>query len=178
VDDAVAGAETLGRLKELSIELETVAAWGGFQFKETLMSGDKATDPSEPREVLGLIWETQQDKLQVDVKLNTGVKRGGARVKEDVDLEGNLDKAIPEAITKRVFWRVAQGQYDPLDLLCAFTIRFKIIMRSLTPEEEGDSVGWDEPIPSAAEAQFREVLQQLKDLKKVEFHRFVWPDPS
>ncbi len=45
-----------------------VAARGGFQFKETLMSGDAAADPSKPRKVLGLVWETQEDKLQVDVK--------------------------------------------------------------------------------------------------------------
>jgi hypothetical protein len=87
--------------------------------------------------VLGLVKETQQDRLQEDVKLNTGGKVGGARVLEDIDLEGDLDRAMPGAITKRVLWRVAQGQYDPLGLLCAFTIRFKIIMRSLSGEEEG-----------------------------------------
>jgi hypothetical protein len=116
VDDAVAEADSLERLKELSAELEVVAAWGGFQFKETLMSGDIAADPSEPRKVLGLVWETQRDKPQVNVKLNTGGKVGGARVQEDIDLEGDLDRAIPEAITKRILWRVEQGQYDPLGL--------------------------------------------------------------
>jgi hypothetical protein len=93
-------------LVDLSMELETVAARGGIQFKETLTSEDTAAYPSEPRKVLGLIWETQQDKLLVVVKLNTEGKRGGARLKEDVDLEGDLDKAIPEAITKRILWRV------------------------------------------------------------------------
>jgi hypothetical protein len=67
IDDAVAGAETLEKLKQLSAELETVAARGGFQFKKTLMSRDKATDPSEPRKVLWLVWETQQDQLHVDI---------------------------------------------------------------------------------------------------------------
>jgi hypothetical protein len=81
------------------MELETVAARGRFQFKETLMSGYAAADPSEPRKVLGLIWETQRDKLQVNIKLNTGGKRGGARLKEGVDLEGDQVKSIPETIT-------------------------------------------------------------------------------
>jgi len=93
------------------------------------MSGDAAADPSEPRNVLGFVWETQEDKLQVDVKLNTGGNVGAAQIQEDIDLEEDLSKAIPGAITKRILWRVAQGQYDPLGLLCAFTIRFKIIMR-------------------------------------------------
>ena len=52
VDDAVAGAETMEKLRQLSAEVETVVARGGFQFKKTLMSGDKATGASEPRKVL------------------------------------------------------------------------------------------------------------------------------
>jgi hypothetical protein len=43
-------------------------------------------------------------------RVNTGGKVGGARVQEDIDLEGDLDKAILEAITKKILWRVAQGQ--------------------------------------------------------------------
>jgi hypothetical protein len=107
VDDAVAGSDTQEGMIELSDDLETLAGRGGFQFKGTLMTGDAAADPSEPRKVLGLIWETQEDKLQVDVKVNTGGKVGGARVQEDIDLEGDLSQALPGSITKRVLWRVA-----------------------------------------------------------------------
>jgi hypothetical protein len=32
-----------------------MAKKGGFEFKETLMSGDPAADPNKPRKVLGLI---------------------------------------------------------------------------------------------------------------------------
>jgi hypothetical protein len=34
----------MARLRELSSEMETVARQGGFEFKETLMSGDKEKD--------------------------------------------------------------------------------------------------------------------------------------
>jgi hypothetical protein len=180
VDDAVAvaGSDTQEGMVELSGDLETLAGRGGFQFKGTLMTGDAAADPSEPRKVLGLIWETQEDKLQVDVKLNTGGKVGGARVQDDIDLEGDLSQALPGIITKRILWRVAQGLYDPLGLLCAFTIRFKIVMRSLSDEEEGGRVGWDDQVPALVEADFREVLGYLKDLKKVNFPRSMWPEPD
>ncbi len=178
VNDAVAGSDTQKGMIELSGDLETLAGRGGFQFKGTLMTGDAAADLSEPRKVLGLIWETQEDKLQVDVKLNTGGKVGGARIQEDIDLEGDLGRAIPGAITKRVLWRVAQGLYDPLGLLCAFTIQFKIVMRSLSDEEEGGRVGWDDQVPAHMEADFREILGYLKDLKKVSFPRSLWPEPG
>ncbi len=114
----------------------------------------------------------------MDAKLNTGGKVGGARIQEDIDLEGDLSRAIPGAITKRVLWRVAQGLYDPIGLLCAFTIRFKIVMRSLSDEEEGGRVGWDDQVPAHVEADFREILGYLKDLKKVSFPRSMWPEPG
>ncbi len=73
---------------------------------------------------------------------------------------------------------MAQGLYDPLVLLCAFTICFKIIMRSLSNEEEGRHVGWDDQVPAHMEADFQEVLGYLKDLKKVSFPHSMWPEPS
>ncbi len=73
---------------------------------------------------------------------------------------------------------MAQGLYDPVGLLCAFTIRFKIVMRSLSDEEEGGRVGWDDQVPAHVEADFREILGYLKDLKKVSFPRSMWPEPS
>jgi hypothetical protein len=65
VDNATAGADTMARLKKLSSEMEAVARQGGFEFKETLMSGDKEKDDGEPHKVLGLIWETEKDRLRV-----------------------------------------------------------------------------------------------------------------
>jgi hypothetical protein len=122
VDDATAGADSKERLVELSQEMETVAKRGGFEFKETLMSGDKEDESGEPRKVLGLIWETEADRLKVDVKLNLGAKKAGLHLEENIELSGKPEDALPEAVTKRELWRVAQGQYDPLGLLSAFTV--------------------------------------------------------
>ncbi len=58
VDDATAGADSMERLKTLSGVLEAVAKRGGFEFKETLMSGDEEDASGDPHKVLGLIWET------------------------------------------------------------------------------------------------------------------------
>jgi hypothetical protein len=41
VDDATAGADSMERLGALSEEMVAVAKRGGFEFKETLMSGNK-----------------------------------------------------------------------------------------------------------------------------------------
>jgi hypothetical protein len=175
VDDATPGADTMARLKGLSSEMETVARQGGFEFKETLMSGDKEKDNGEPHKVVGLIWETEEDRLKVDVKFNVGAKRAGLHLQDNVELEDEPEKALPDVITKRELWRVAQGQYDPLGLLCGYTVRFKILMRSLAEESTGRVVGWDEPVPEGTNKGFREVVKHLADLRAITFPRAAKP---
>jgi hypothetical protein len=51
-------------------------------------------------------------------------------------------------------------------------------MRGLSDEEEGTHIGWDDPVPSDMESDFRQVLGYLKDLKKVSLPRSIWPEPS
>ncbi len=84
MDDATAGADSMDLLETLSGEMEAVAKRGSFEFKETLMSGDKEEENGEPHKVLGLIWETEADRLRVDVKLNLGAKRAGLHLMENM----------------------------------------------------------------------------------------------
>jgi hypothetical protein len=167
VDDATAGADSMERLKPLSEELEAVARRGGFEFKETLKSGDK--------EVLGLIWEMEADRLRVDVKLNLGAKKAGLHLMENVVLDEEPGDALPDVITMRELWWVAQGQYDPLGLLCAFAIHFKILMRSIVEETSQKVVGWDDPVPAGTNEEFRRVVSHLGELRAITFLRAAKP---
>jgi hypothetical protein len=178
VDDATAGVDSMERLKTLSGELEAVARRGGFEFKETLMSGDKEDADGEPHKVLGLIWETEADRLRVDVKLNLGAKKAGLHLMENVVLEEEPEKALLDVITNRELWRVAQGQYDQLGLLCAFTIRFKILMRSIVEETSQKVAGWDEPVPAGTNEEFRRVVSHLGELRAIIFPLLIFGDGS
>ncbi len=122
-----------------------MARQGGFEFKETLMSGDKEKGDGEPHKVLGLMWETEKDRLRVDVKLNLGARKAGLHLQENVELEEEPERALLDIITKRELWRVAQGQYDPLGLLCGYTVRFKVLMRSLAEEPLAEWWGGTSP---------------------------------
>jgi Pao retrotransposon peptidase len=62
--------------------------------------------------------------------------------------EEDIDEVTLEEVTKRMVWRVAQAQYDPLGLISPFMIQFKLVMRSLC-SEEGKVTGWDESIPGS-----------------------------
>ena len=130
VGDATEGADTMEDLVWILRDLEDIVANGGFTFKETLMSADAEGEPENPKKVLGLIWETERDGLRIDVKVNFSEKQRGARTAPEADLEEEMEDFAPEVINKRVLWRVAQGQYDPLGLLCVFTIQFKLLMRT------------------------------------------------
>jgi hypothetical protein len=162
-------------LRTLSGEMEAVAKRGGFKFKETLMSGDKEDENGEPHKVLGLIWEIEADRLRVDVKLNLGAKKAGLHLMENVELDEEPEKALPEVITKRELWRVAQGQYDPLGLLCAVTIRFKILMRSIVEETSQKMTNWDDPVPAGTNEAFRKVVSQLGEQRAITFPRVAKP---
>jgi len=142
------------------------------------MSGDLVVDPSEARKVLGKIWETEADKLQVDVKLNTGGKRSGARIEEDKDLEADMEEVMPDVITRRILWSVAVAQYDPLGLLPGYTVRFKILMRTLTQEETGKVLDWDSLVPKATSGSFMEILSHLKELQENKIPRTIRPEAA
>jgi hypothetical protein len=68
------------------------------------------------RNVLGLRWDTEKDDICVDFKLNYGEKENGAYMEENACLM-EPEVNLPSHITKRVLWRVAQSQYNPLGLL-------------------------------------------------------------
>ncbi len=101
MDDATAGADSMEHLRTLSEEMEVVAKQGSFEFKETLMFGDKENADGEPHKVLGLIWETEVDHLRVDVKLKLGAKRAGLHLMDNDELDNEPGKALTEIITKR-----------------------------------------------------------------------------
>ena len=129
------GSNSKPELEKISKELEEIVAKGGFKSKETHMTGDPIKD-GEPIKVLGLIWNTEKDEFQVDVKVNFSGKRGGVHIAPYVDLDEYLaDKDLQQTVTKRVVWRIVQSQYDPLGLLAPYTVKLKMVMRELWSEE-------------------------------------------
>jgi hypothetical protein len=116
VDDCMAGDDSYKKLLQISKDLDVLVEQGGFKFKETHMTGDQLED-GIPRKVWGLFWDTEFDNLLLDIKINFSGKNKGAKLAPDVDLEEeDIEEATPEVVTKRMVWRVAQAQYDPLGL--------------------------------------------------------------
>ncbi|OBQ32947.1 MAG: hypothetical protein AN484_27555, partial [Aphanizomenon flos-aquae WA102] len=144
-----------------------------IKFKETLMSGDPVDDREQLPKVLGLLWDTSADSLRIDVKVNFGPKKKGAHEDPYADLEADPWDFVPEEVTKRMIWRVAQAQYDPLGLLCPYTIKFKLLMRDLCTENL--KVSWDEAVSGPIRDRFMELMGNMKELQKVHFPRSLKP---
>jgi hypothetical protein len=172
VDDATGGASSAEKARQVSQDMEDILENGGFRFKETVMSGDPLEKGGELRKVLGLRWDTQEDKICMDIKLNYGEKVKGAYLEEDA-LLADPESALPQVITRRVLWRVAQSQYDPLGLLSVYMVKWKLLMRKVTLK--GKEGGWETPLDKEEEEEFRQLLRDLKELREIRFPRCVQP---
>jgi hypothetical protein len=172
VDEATGGAGSVEAAKQVSQDMEDILENGGFRFKETVMSGDPLGKDGELRKVLGLRWDTQKDEICVDIKLNYGEKVKGAYLEGDAPL-ADPESAVPQVMTRRVLWRVAQSQYDSLGLLSVYMVKWKLLMRKVTlKEKEG---GWETSLDKEEEGEFRQLLWDLKELREIRFPRCVRP---
>jgi hypothetical protein len=61
VDDTTGGASDKENVMHVSTDMENIIGNGGFQFKETVMSGDLLDEKRELRKVLGLRLNTEKD---------------------------------------------------------------------------------------------------------------------
>jgi hypothetical protein len=91
----------------VSADMESLGH-GGFQFKETVMSGHSLNERGELKKVLGLRWDTEKDEICVDIKLKFGEKIKGYNVGQDTPLT-DPEVSQPDWIKRRVLWQVAQS---------------------------------------------------------------------
>jgi hypothetical protein len=124
------------------------------------------------RKVLGLRWDMQRDEICMDIKLNYGEKVKGAYLEEDAPLT-DPESALPRIITRRVLWRIAQSQYDPLGLLSVYMVKWKLLMRKVMLK--GKEGGWETQLDREEEEEFRQLLRDLKELREIRFSRCVQP---
>jgi hypothetical protein len=72
-------------------------------------------------------------------------------VEEDASLT-DPEVSLPDRITRRVLWRVAQSQYDPLGLLSVYMVRWKLLMKKVTLK--GKAGGWESVLDPEEEGEF------------------------
>lgn len=120
--------------------------------------------------VLGVGWIPVEDILVYDVALNFSVKRKGQRTEPNLTA-ADVPCALPLLLTRRMVLEQVMMVFDPLGLLCPFTLLSKLYLR----ETWSLKLGWDDALPASLRLkwqQFFTVMFQLKDLK---FDRSLCP---
>ena len=167
MDDISASANDSEEARLRMAEIDCILRAKGFVIKEWITNLQNAcndptnSNPTVPvgedktaniEGVLGLRWDVVSDVLQFKFK-------------------ASLD--APEKLTKRYVLSIANSIYDPIGLLTPFTVKVKIILRSIWAHEP--KLGWDCPLPKPIEREWMELLRQIPLLTTLTFQRALTP---
>ena len=177
-------------------EIESILLKGGFQVKYWQFSGESFTrvgnelhnvdivkdgsdhehvplmdpDDSDHTRVLGTAWKPLDDTMIYKVSLNFSRKRQGVHVGPDLRQE-DIPKMIPSSLTKRMVLSQVMRIFDPLGILCPFTLRAKIYLR----ETWALKLGWDETLPYKMYQQWVQFFSQMYEVEKLAYSRCLHP---
>lgn len=154
MDDICTSVSNSSEALQLSAEIDQLLNRHGFTIKKWVFnnvpgSGKPASEPTEKEKVLGLMWDVQLDEISL-----------------------KFDKASDASLlTKRTVLSKINKIFDPLGLAAALLIRAKIGLQDLWRTK----LGWDEPLSAADQKRWQRLLEELDELKSVEFPRCVMP---
>ena len=135
--------------------------------KTICISGE--TDPvilEKQGKVLGLDWQPTQDLLSFKPVINLSVKRGTARLGPDLSVD-KVEEVLSLVLTRRICLQAAQQNFDPLGLISAFTVRFKILMKEIVARD----LTWDVPLPEDLQKRWKELIVLTIQLPQLNFRR-------
>ena len=141
----------------------------GFREKMIIVSGEK--DPrilAKLGKVLGLQWNATEDTISFKLTINFTEKKGAARVGPDLS-DKDLDKIRSMTFTKRLCLQAAAQNFDPLGMIAAFTVRFKLLLKEIVAKE----YGWDDPLSSEFQDQWKKLLCEVLCLPELTFPRSI-----
>ena len=110
--------------------------------------------------VLGTGWDPVDDTIVYEVNLNFSKKKKSEHLSPNLRAEDVPDH-IPDTLTKRIVLGQVMRIYDPLGLVCPFTLRGKIYLR----ETWSLNLGWDDPQPDHLREKW---IQFFKDMFQLE----------
>jgi hypothetical protein len=75
----------------------------------------------------------------------------GAYTEKDAPL-ADPESTLPSCMPRRILWRVAQSQYDPLGLLSIYIVKCKLLMRKVMLK--GKNGRWESTLDQEEEKEF------------------------
>ena len=195
VDDLIDSRPNKPKAMKLAHDAENMLAKGGFTVKCWQFSGEEKTRSGEELQqtvvpeyksndlarpllkgtganlrVLGVGWKPKEDVIVYEVTLNFSQKRRGVRTGHNLMLN-DLPEALPDILTKRIVLQQVMKIYDPLGLVCPFTLIGKIYLR----ETWSRNLGWDDQLPVDLRAKWLKFFISLFELEKLSLQRCLRP---
>ena len=127
----------------------------GCRIKGMCVSGD--TDPrilEKQGKVLGHAWDPPTDTLSMAITLRL-VEKKKNRTISDVPLL-SMEQLTGRKLTRRMCLQFAAQTFDPLGLISAYTIRFKLLMREIVKA----GLDWEDNLPADLEKQWLELIEE------------------
>ena len=119
--------------------------------------------------LLGMVWDSAQDILGIDIKdLYFGKSKRGVLPEL---VSGNIRDALQRNFTRRNLLGKVAGIYDPIGLVTPITSRLKLDLHDLCLE----NLDWDDNVPDSYLEKWLVNLQDIQDLKEIRFRRTVIP---
>ena len=175
VDDAFPGSNCKQEREHQIDQVRSCLDRGGFKLKFVVKSGEKpdpsVVDDKGRLKVLGYYWHPESDMMSPGFdELNFNKKRKGAKkpnpfpVKTEEDLNRLME---PMRLTKRMVASKMAEIFDPLGMLEAYKVQWKLDCQVLT------QYGWDQVLPAEINEYFKERCKELVALSEVKWPRCV-----
>ena len=160
MDDIMGSVDTIEEATAIIKNIDMILKNAGFNIKEWILSY-MATHPTigtdvveQLEKILGVQFRISNDTLIFD--------------------EHTLPK-IPEGqTTKRMILATVNKIFDPIGLLGAFIVKFKILLREIWGHEE--KFDWDDILPESIQRRWQELKEEIEMVMEIEFTRALTPD--
>ncbi len=167
VDDCMSGELSESSVMRRMDEMEIVLNNGGFTFKGCTVSGrppeKELSKDGVTISVAGHKWDSEKDLIYFNIKdMNFAKKQRGRTT--------NVEKEIPEKLTRRICSAKTGEVFDFSGLLAPITATFMLDLHALVIEK----LDWDDNLRSIWETSFQ-VMGEINDIK---YKRAVVPEDA
>ena len=121
---------------------------------------------SQQGKVLGIQWHPTEDSLSYKLAINLSERRGAAKLGPDL-VEADADTIDGMIFTRRIVLQAAQQNFDPLGMICPYTVKFKLMMKEIVSRD----LSWDVPLPSELQQKVKELIKEAISLPEIKFPR-------
>ncbi|XP_053686085.1 uncharacterized protein LOC128735625 [Sabethes cyaneus] len=176
VDDSLESYESVEEAIKVSQQMCSIHKHGGFELRNWLSNSSKvlsslgevapredkqlAADKSKDYErVLGLLWLTGEDYLSFSTTMTQ-------------EIDNLIDSNEPP--TKRQMLKCLMSLFDPLGLLCLFTVHGKILLQDVWRA----GIQWDEKVGDDLHRRWKNWTNLFADVRELKIPRCYFPDAT